>query len=251
MTDALSSPLPPSAGALYALGQSGFLIRSSRLTVVIDPYLSDSVGAVSPDFSRAVPAPIAPEDLKADVFIVTHDHLDHLDPDTVRAYRHVDSTTFVAPRLAARKLASLGIPDSRITRVDSGESADVRGLTVTGVYAVPTSRDVLDSAGYLLAFPSGRTVYHTGDTAFSQLLLDAAPKAEVLLVCINGKWGNLNVSEAVRLASAISPRIAVPMHYDVMLLNSENPRTFEYFLRTSSPSIEVRLPKLLEPVIWQ
>ena len=251
MTSILEMPLAASAAVLFPLGQAGFIIRSGGVTVVIDPYLSDSVGAVAPDFARAIPVPLAPGDLKADVFIVTHDHLDHLDPDTVRAYRYAAETSFVAPRLAARKLASLGIPASRITTIDSGVSADVSGVKVSGIYAIPTSRDVLDSTGYLLEFPTGRSVYHSGDTAFSQLLLDAAPRAEVLLVCINGKYGNLDVSEAVRLASAVTPRIAVPMHYDVMLLNSENPESFRYFLKASAPAIEVRIPKLLEPVVWQ
>jgi len=236
--------------ALWSLGQAGYLVRGGGLTLAIDPYLSDSVGQAAPAFARAFPTPIEPEELQVDVFIVTHDHLDHLDPETVAGYRHKESTRFVAPRLACRKLESLGVPPGNIVRIDSGEEADVCGIGVQGVYAVPTGPDVIDTCGYRLELPGGRTLYHSSDTAWSDLLERAAPQADVLLVCINGKYGNLNVHEAVRLTRAVKPRIAVPMHYDVMRLNAENPETFVHFLRQQMPECEARILEVMEPLVW-
>ncbi len=59
------------------------------------------------------------------------------------------STTFVAPRLACKKLAALGIPAANIVRVDSGESANIRGVEITGIYALPSEAEVIDTTGYL------------------------------------------------------------------------------------------------------
>ena len=236
--------------ALWPLGQAGFLIRRGGLTVAIDPYLSDSVGNAAPAFSRAIPVPVEPEDLQVDVFVVTHDHLDHLDPETIERYRHRETTQFVAPRLACRKLQSLGVPPGNILRVDAGEEAEVCGVGVQGVYAVPTGPDVLDTCGYRLELPGGKSVYHASDTAWSELLERAAPRAQVLLVCINGKYGNLNVHEAVRLTQAVRPEIAVPMHYDLMQLNAENPETFVHFLRQAMPECEGRILQIMEPLVW-
>ena len=235
---------------LWPLGQAGFLIRQGELTVAIDPYLSDSAARAAPAFSRALPVPIEPEDLQVDVFLVTHDHLDHLDPETVDRYRHKESTRFIAPRLACRKLESLGVPPGNIVRVDAGEQAAVCGIEVQGVYAVPTGPDVLDTCGYRLELSGGKTVYHTADTAWSELLERAAPKAQVLLVCINGKYGNLNVHQAVRLAQAVQPRIAVPMHYDLMRLNAENPEAFTHLLRQALPQCQGRILQMMEPLVW-
>ena len=243
-------PLKKSQAALWFLGQAGYVMRSGGVTLVIDPYLSDSAAKVLPELSRAIPVPIAPDDLRADIFIVTHDHLDHLDPETVGAYRHKEATSFVAPRLACRKLRTLGVPERNIVRVDSGEEANLRGVSVLGVYAVPSAPDAIDTTGYRLKFANGRSVYHTADTGFAPLLLRGAPKAEVLLTCINGKWGNLGPEEAAELAVAVAPKVAIPNHYDVMAINAECPETFVFLLGQKAPRIEARVLRPLEPFVW-
>jgi len=251
MQDVLGLPLESDQAALWFLGQAGYIIRTRDLSVAIDPYLTDSVGDRSPEFTRQAPVPIAPDQLNVDVFIVTHDHLDHLDPDTISAYGHKDTTLFVAPRLAAGKLASLGVCAGNIRRVDSPERAKLDGLSITGVYAVPTGPDVLDTTGYLLEFANGRSVYHTSDTAFSDLLLAAAPqRPDVLLTCINGKYGNLSVEQAVRLTAKVRPATAIPNHYDMMALNSENPQTYAHFARRADPDVSVVVLEPMQPFVW-
>lgn len=246
----LDFPIEPDQAALWSLGQAGYVIRSPERTVVIDPYLSDSVAKVNPPFSRCVPVPLDPSQLKSDIFIVTHDHLDHLDPETIDAYQHKDTTVFVAPRLASRKLLSLGIPQRNVTTIDCGVTHEIDGTTITGMFAVPTDASVVDTTGYRIEFQNGRSVYHTSDTAYSELLLASAPQAEVLLVCINGKWGNLNAEQGAKLAARVNPRVAIPNHYDVMELNSENPKTFEYFARAENAQLQVRILEMLEPFTW-
>jgi L-ascorbate 6-phosphate lactonase len=231
---------------LWFLGQAGYIARSREVSLAIDPYLSDSVGATDPDFTRQIPVPIEPGDLDVDIFIVTHDHLDHLDPDTVRGYRHVDSTVFVAPRLAAGKLVELGVPKESIVRIDSGEAQSIKGVCITGVFALPTGKEVIDTTGYLVEFENGRSFYHASDTAYCELLLKAAPHAEVLLVPINGKWGNLNIEQAALLVEAVKPRTVIPNHYDVMALNSENPEAFRHRCKGADCVI---LP-VMQPFIW-
>jgi len=144
----------------------------------------------------------------------------------------------------------LGVPEANIVRVDSGEEDRAQGVKIRGVYAIPTDQGVVDTTGYRIEFPNGRSLYHTSDTAYSELLAAAAPCAEVLLVCINGKFDNLNVTQAVDLAARVKPKVAIPNHYDVMALNSENPDTFAYFMHQKDASIPVRILKVLEPFLW-
>jgi len=246
----LDYELRPAEAGLWFLGQAGYAIRSCGKTVAIDPYLTDSAGHGDPGTTRRFPAPVAPDQLRADIYIVTHDHTDHLDPETIAGYRHKEETIFVAPRLACRKLAKLGIPERNIRRVDSGETAVVDGVTLTGVYAIPNEPGAIDTAGYLVRFGNGRSVYHTADTDFSDVLLAAAPKCEVLLTCINGKWGNLNVHQAAKLTKKVRPRYAIPNHYDMMAANSENPEAFVFFLSREAPDIEIRILQVMEPFVW-
>ena len=59
--------------SLKWLGQMGFLIETDNIRLCIDYF-------ASPDDLRRTPAPIAAGELKdVNVFIGTHDHLDHID----------------------------------------------------------------------------------------------------------------------------------------------------------------------------
>jgi L-ascorbate 6-phosphate lactonase len=246
----LQTPLQRRQAGLWFLGQAGYLVRAAGRTLVLDPYLSDAAGRSDPRFSRLYPPPIQPRELKADIFVVTHDHLDHLDPETIRAYRFKSTTDFVAPRLASVKLAQLGVPAKRIRRLDAGETRLIQGVKITGVYAVPSAPEVIDTTGYGIEFANGRSLYATADTGYAELLLECVPQAEVLLVCINGKWGNLNPEQAARLAAKVAPRFALPNHYDLMALNAENPKTFEFLLQQRNPGIATQILRVLEPFVW-
>ncbi len=243
-------PLNKQQAALWFLGQSGFLIRSCGVGIAIDPYLSDSVAKRSPQLTRLYPPPIHPSALQVDLFIVTHDHLDHLDPETIAAYSHKESTTFIGPRFACDKLKQLHIPAENIIRIDSGQTQTVRGVTITGVYAVPNEPAVIDTCGYRVEFENGRSVYHSADTGFSPLLLECAPSAETALICINGHWGNLSVEEAADLANQVKPVYAIPHHYDLMALNAANPESFRYQMNSVNPKIQVKILRVLDPFVW-
>jgi len=243
-------PLLENSVALWFLGQAGYYLKSGNCTIMIDPYLSDSVKKINPLFLRSYPAPVDPRSIKADIYIVTHDHLDHLDPETIAAYSHKNATAFIAPRFASKKLAELGIPHKCINVVDSGDTLTLDGVRVEGVFALPTGSDVLDTTGYLLTFDNGKSVYHTSDTAFCDLLLKACPKVDVLLTCINGKFGNLNIAQAVELTRAVNPLYVIPNHYDVMELNAEQPESFRYFCKEGNIAAECHILKTLEQFTW-
>jgi L-ascorbate 6-phosphate lactonase len=81
--------------------------------------------------------------------------------------------------------------------------------------------------------------------------LKAAPKnIDVLLTCINGKWGNLNLNEAIKLTQAVEPRYVIPNHYDIMALNSENPESFKVFCKFAGVKSEVVILEAMEEFIW-
>jgi L-ascorbate metabolism protein UlaG (beta-lactamase superfamily) len=157
---------------------------------------------------------------------------------------------FVGPELACRKLEALGIPDTCIVQVGAGDRKVVKAVTISGVPTLPTGPDVPDTTGYRIEFENRRSVYHASDTSFSRDLLRTVPAAEVFILCINGKWGNLDPEEASEVAARGKPVYAVPCHYDMMSLNSENPETFAWFVRQKAPDVQVKILKVLEPFVW-
>ncbi|WP_432710534.1 MBL fold metallo-hydrolase [Pedobacter sp.] len=237
--------------AIWWLGQAGYIIRAAGITVALDPYLSDAAAASAPEFKRLYPPPLAAAALQADIYIVTHDHLDHLDPETVETFRFKRQTRFVAPRLAARKLLALGIDPECLVVVNPGECWQAADTEISGIFALPTGSDVLDTTGYLLRFSNGRSVYHTSDTQFHPLVLAAAPNnPELMLVPINGKWGNPGPEQAVEFAAAVQPRYAIPNHYDMMALNVENPHSFEWFCTHHARPVSCVILEIMQPFVW-
>jgi len=251
MKDVKNYNLDADEASIWFLGQAGYLIKSNNRIVAIDPYLSNSVAKIAPELTRAVEVPFEPSQLDVDIYIVTHDHLDHLDPETIEAYRYKNKTTFVAPRLAVKKLISLGVPAENIVQIDAGQAKKIKDVEISSIYAIPNEPDVIDTCGYKLEFKNGRSVYHSSDTGFSDLLLDCVPKTEVALLCINGKWGNMGPKEAADVAVRVNPQTAIPNHYDVMSLNSENPQTFKFLVEQKSNSIDVKILEIMKPFVWK
>jgi len=82
------------------------------------------------------------------------------------------------------------------------------------------------------------------------LLLKACPNADVLLVCINGKFGNLNIEQAIELTLAVDPKIVIPNHYDLMELNSENPESFRHFYGEKAAPAQCVILSPMEKFEW-
>jgi L-ascorbate 6-phosphate lactonase len=247
----LDYKLKKEEAAFWWLGQAGYIIRTAELTIAIDPYLSDSAAEHTPELTRLYPPPMDPTELDVNIYIVTHDHLDHLDPVTIRAYRNKGNTLFIAPRQAAKKLVSLGVPEQQTVVLHAGESRRCHSVEITGVFALATSGDVIDTTGYFIKFDNGRSVYHTSDTEYHPLVVAAATKTpDVMFVPINGKWGNPNAEDAALFAKALMPRFVLPNHYDLMALNAENPEVFRWFCNHHKIGDKFILPRRMEPFVW-
>src|SRR5580698_1248880 len=95
------------------LGGSGFVFKTPEGTVIyLDPYLSDAVKGIF-GADRAFPAPIHPEDVRADAVISTHWHEDHLDPGSIPIIaRNNPGAKFIMPPSATSHSLSWGVPRS-------------------------------------------------------------------------------------------------------------------------------------------
>ncbi len=199
------------------LGQSGYLLEAEAVRIFIDPYLSDVVNRVA-GRPRLIPPPILPEVVSGAV-ICTHDHLDHLDPDAI-VRMHRERIDFYAPSSCRRHLEELGC--SRIYALDVGDKVQLGPFLLTAVFADHT----VDAIG-ILAEWDGHRFYFTGDTLWNPRLAEMVQyQPDFLFVCINGKLGNMNVEEAVRLNQMMRPRVAIPTHYGMFASNTEDPKTF-------------------------
>jgi len=199
------------------LGQSGYIIKTEKAQIMIDPYLSDSVNRVA-GRPRTLPIPINPKYVECDAVICTHNHLDHLDPDTVKDINN--GQFFITTNEGKIELNKLG-KDNAVS-LNVGESIVVSDIEITAVFADHT----VEAFG-LIVKAENKTLYFSGDTLYNEKLFDIAKyKPDITFICINGKLGNMNVNEALVVANKIGAKVNIPNHYDMFASNSENPYLF-------------------------
>ena len=199
------------------LGQSGYLLKSDDAQIIIDPYLSDSVNRVA-GRPRLLPIPIEPAQISCDAVICTHDHLDHLDPDTVSAIP--DTQLFITTVGGKEKLKSLG--KENVIAMSEGDDLSIKDLAIEAVFADHT----VEAFGVIVR-AEGKTLYFSGDTLYNEKLFKIADHdPDACFICINGRLGNMNVEQALTVAQKIGAKVNIPNHYDMFASNSEDPHLF-------------------------
>lgn len=211
-----ASPVHPGAVSCRWIGQGGFIVADpAGHTVVIDPYLSETV-----ELARLSPIPVRPEEVKADLVLCTHADTDHTDPGTIPLMSRV--RRFAGPTSVVDKYKELGIAEGRTVSINRGEQASPEGIPVRAVYAKHTP----DSVGFVIDL-AGIRLYITGDSEYDDLLGGAARFApDVMLICINGRWGNMGIAEAVQVTRLVRPQLVIPMHYGMFAENTADPLEF-------------------------
>lgn len=236
--------VPAGAVSIWWMGQSGYIFKSPGGAVVgVDLYLTDSCAALEEgvDLRRRVPVLIEPEELDVDLFVCTHNHQDHTDPETIRNLGCKSSALFAGPHPSCEVFQQLGIDAARIQA--AWPDCEIRHLdfVLHGTWALPTDTSDLNHMGFVIECVSGPKVYITGDTDDSPLLESAAKFApDVMIAVINGGFNNLSAWEAATLAAKIRPKIAIPSHYDMFADNAIDPRQFAAALRVAAPAVEYR-----------
>jgi len=244
--------VPAGSLGLWWLGQAGFIIKSpSGVVAALDAYLSDSCGPLAKgigfDFSRLYSPPMEAGELAGvDVYMLSHSHQDHLDPDTIATYRACGGRgPYVAPHYAAAKLAALGVEENEIIRTWPGNCVCFKDFEIRTTFAVPFGDDDLTHVGYVVCV-SGVSIYFTGDTAYHEAvgISASAHKPDIMVAVINGAFRNLTAADAARLAHQIQPRTVIPCHHDLFVDGRVDPQSlrlnlFVYGMAERFKSLEV------------
>jgi L-ascorbate 6-phosphate lactonase len=234
-------PVPKGNLALWWFGQNGYIFKSPEGTLAgVDLYLTNSCDGLHPEvnLARQVPILISPEELDVDVFVCTHNHQDHTDPETIRNLRNRDTMQFVGPHPTCETYAKEGIEGGRIVPAWPDCVIEHKDLQLNGTFALPTDSSDLNHMGFVVRFGKGPKIYVTGDTDYSDLLLAATKHApDVVITCINGGFNNLSHWEAADLVSRIKPKRAIPCHYDMFADNGADPQQFRAALSLRAPDV--------------
>lgn len=191
------------------LGQAGLLFEHRGYKVMIDPYLSDSVEKINPNNYRRKPVDESLFDIKLDMMIFTHNHLDHYDPETVKKFITEESAmTVLAPSSVWSEVRKIG-GNNNYVLFNRHTQWSESGLVFTAVKAEhsdPTPIGVIIDDG-------DKKYYVTGDTLYNEEIFEDIPNdIYAVFLPVNGVGNNMNMTDAARFAKRVGAKKVVPIH---------------------------------------
>ena len=261
MIDIINEKVPDGSAKLWWLGQMGLLVKMGDAVLCIDYFASGL-----PERQVQPPIPMA-EMEGVDLFLGTHNHIDHIDHPAWRTWAlSCPGAKFIFPGLYQNEILADGIAADRCIGMNDGDSVRIGGITI---HAIAASHEFLDPDPVSGLYPclqyviegNGVRIYHAGDTVPYEGMLpklkDFGP-IDVALLPINGRGaeryrrnciGNMTFQEAADLAGELRPGLALPGHWDMFADNPGNPDAFvDYVTVKYGGSVKAVRPSLYMPV---
>ncbi len=233
------------------LGQSGLKIDHQNQSILIDPYLSNSVEILdSPDLVREIPISYNPDDLRnIDWILITHDHIDHCDPHTIPILAKGNpNAKFIGPYPVRNILKKWKIPSNKIIHL---KNEKIRLCDDLSILPVPCSHPKLELAadgfpttvGWIIDNKKTR-IYISGDTNVTEQLicfLKSTPQIDIAILPVNednffrrrrGIIGNMSIREAFGLTDELNIKKLFPVHWDMFEINSTLPEEIDIIYKS-------------------
>ncbi|MBQ4145018.1 MAG: MBL fold metallo-hydrolase [Clostridia bacterium] len=191
------------------LGQAGLLFEINGIKIIVDPYLSDSVEKIEPHNKRCVPVDESFLKIEPDIIILTHNHLDHTDPDTLKYYFGDNTQVLVlASYNAWQTVRKFGGTKNNYVMFNRGTVWTEKEIKFEAVYAEHSD----DYAIGVIIYTEGKSYYITGDTLYNKKIFKDLPRdIDYVFLPVNGRGNNMNMEEAKVFCDKIGAK-AIPIH---------------------------------------
>jgi L-ascorbate metabolism protein UlaG (beta-lactamase superfamily) len=209
------------------LGHSTVLLELDGLRVLTDPVFGERAspfGFAGP--RRFHPTPVRFDELPPlDLVLVSHDHYDHLCWPTMQALAK-SAVPVVTSLGVGAHLEAWGVDPARLTELDWGDVARVKGLTVTATPAQHFSgrglrdRNTTSWASFVLE-TERRRVFFSGDTGLTEEFRDIGRRfgpfdlALFEVGAFHEKWGDIHLGphNAVTAWEMLGSGRFLPVHW--------------------------------------
>lgn len=201
-------------------GHSCFTIENHRSHIIIDPFLTGNPQAK-----------LTPDQVKADVILLTHAHNDHLG-DTVSIAKQNKAVVICSHELATWL---------------SWQGVEAHGMSIGGSYSFEFGRvhmtpafhgnSYVDEerqeiiymgmpAGFVIQL-DGKHLYHAGDTSlYSDMqLIQRRYSIDVAFLPIGDNY-TMGPEDAIQAAEWVGAKRVIPMHYNTFPVIEQDPQTF-------------------------
>ena len=208
-------------------GHSSALIEIEGRRVLVDPVWGERCSPsrlVGP--KRLHEPPVALRELPPiDAVLISHDHYDHLDMETIQNLVDLQAAPFLVPLGVGAHMEKWGVPASRLIELDWDERATVAGIEFIATAARHFSgrgftRDETLWSSWVIAGPN-RKAFYSGDTGyfdgFAQIGAEHGP-FDVTLVQIGAygdAWPDIHMlpEDGVATHVDVNGGLMVPVHW--------------------------------------
>ena len=215
-------------------GHSSFLLQIGGKLVLVDPVFGNAgpLWFVVPRFQDAV---VRPQDLPpVDYVLLSHDHYDHLEMETVRFYAG-RGVTFVAPLGVGSHLVGWGVPPERVLEADWWQQLRLDGIEFVATpsqhfsgRAGFSTNDTLWASWVIRA--GGHSVYFSGDSGYGGHFREIGRRHGPFDVAFlengqyNQQWREVHLMphEGVRAFRELRARRYFPVHWGMFDLAPHN-----------------------------
>ena len=184
------------------LGHDGFKIKNSKI-IYIDPFKIK-------------------QDEKADLILITHEHYDHLSLEDINKI-YSNNTIIIASEICKNNLNF-----KNIKFVKPEDKLKIDNIEIEAVYSYNINKQFHPKkdlrVGYILTINNTR-IYHAGDTDLIPEMSNLK-NINVALLPVSGTYV-MDVNEAVEAVKIIKPKIAVPMHVNLVIGTMKDAEEFK------------------------
>jgi len=203
--------------------------------ILIDPFLSGNPTS-----------PVKASDVKADYIILTHAHGDHLG-DSFEIAKRCDST-FICVNELANYCSSKGFKAHNM-HIGGGYNFEFGRVKFTIAHHGSLTPDdhYGGEPGGVIITADDKIVYHTGDTGlfYDMKLIGEMNKIDYMLLPIGDNF-TMGITDAVKAVEFVSPKLAIPMHYNTFPVINADPNEFKKLVE--GKGFKVRVLKFGEEI---
>ena len=152
----------------------------------------------------------------ADLIFITHSHFDHYSPEDIEKIKKED-TVIIAPQDLSLRVQNEGFTEENIIIVSPNKTYETKGIKFETVPAYNVGKQFHPKSnewvGYILEL-DGIRYYIAGDTDANED--NKKVKCDVAFVPIGGTY-TMTAIEAAEFINEIKPKLAVPIHYGLIV----------------------------------
>ncbi|MDR2953032.1 MAG: MBL fold metallo-hydrolase, partial [Treponema sp.] len=209
-------------------GHASTIIKMNGETIFTDPFFSDRAlvlkkkVALKFDFSKIPSRPVV---------LISHNHYDHLDKETVKEMIKKDAV-FLVPLKLKDFFIKLGARE--VYELDWWQSVQIGGLQYTFLPAQHWSMRIGQKSGSTLwggwLIQGSKTVFFSGDSGYFRGFEEFGNRFNIDYALVGAgayepRWfmhySHMNVQEFLRAAEELKAAVSIPIHFGIISLSDE------------------------------